>query len=136
MEFAQSNRARHEKNRRTMNVSRGVWSGDLQIRKLTCRRCIAMFIRRIFVGDRNRALVVQAGRFQSILMPGKYWFWTFGRSTEFESYDLKTVVFESPWADYLAGERKDVADRYFTTVETSDAQVAVVYLDGKLARVI
>jgi regulator of protease activity HflC (stomatin/prohibitin superfamily) len=95
-----------------------------------------MFIRRIFVGDRNRALVVQAGRFQTILMPGKYWFWTFGRSTEFESYDLKTIVFESPWADYLAGERKDVADRYFTTVETSDAQVAVVYLDGKLARVI
>ncbi len=95
-----------------------------------------MFIRRIFVGDRNRALVVQAGRFQSILMPGKYWFWTFGRSMEFESYDLKTIVFESPWADYLAGERKDVADRYFTTVETTDAQVAVVYLDGKLARVI
>jgi regulator of protease activity HflC (stomatin/prohibitin superfamily) len=95
-----------------------------------------MFIRRILVGDRNRALVVQAGRFQSILMPGKYWFWTFGRALEFGIYDLKTIVFESPWSDYLAGERKDIADRYFTTVETSDAQVAVVYLDGKLARVI
>jgi len=110
-----------------MNVSAELVAGSA-IRKLTCRRCIATFIRRIFVGDRNRALVVQACRFQEHPDAGQILFWTFGRSTEFESYDLKTVVFESPWADYLAGERKDVADRYFTTVETSDAQVAVVYL--------
>ncbi len=95
-----------------------------------------MLIRRILVGDRNRVLVIRAGRFDRILEPGRYWFWTFGRNLEFETLDVKTTVFESPWSDYLAAERKAVADRYFTTVETSDSQVAVVYFDGRLARVI
>lgn len=95
-----------------------------------------MLIRRILVGDRNRVLVIRAGRFDRILEPGQYWFWTFGRNLEFETLDVKAIVFESPWSDYLAAERKPVAERYFTMVETSDSQVAVVYFDGKLARVV
>jgi regulator of protease activity HflC (stomatin/prohibitin superfamily) len=95
-----------------------------------------MLIRRILVGDCDRVLVIRAGRFERILEPGQYWFWTFGRNLEFELHDVKTIALESAWSDYVALERKAVADRYFTVVETSDTQVAVVYFDGKLARVI
>src|SRR5258708_24874018 len=96
----------------------------------------AMFIRRILVGDRNRVLLIRRGRFERIVEPGTYWFWELGRSLEFETHDVKTIVFDSPWSDYLAKERKDVAERCFTIVETSDSQVAVIYFDGKVSRVL
>jgi regulator of protease activity HflC (stomatin/prohibitin superfamily) len=95
-----------------------------------------MFIRRILVGDRNRVLLIGKGRFERILEPGTYWFWELGRSLEFESHDVKAVVFESPWADFLAKERPAIAQRYFTVVETSDSQVAVIYFDGKVSKVL
>jgi len=95
-----------------------------------------MFIRRILVGDRNRVLLIRRGRFERILEPGTYWFWELGRSLEFETHDVKAIVFDSPWSDYLAKGRKDVAERCFTTVETSDSQVAVIYFDGKVSRVL
>ncbi len=95
-----------------------------------------MFIRRVQVGDRNRVLLIRKGRFERILDPGEYWIWTLRGPVELETFDIKAIVFESVWADYLAKERKDIAARYFTIVETTDSQVAVVYLDGKLSRVV
>src|SRR5205085_1853344 len=40
------------------------------------------------------------------------------------------------WTPFILAERPELAERYFSVIETGDAQVAVVYLDGKLARVI
>src|SRR5262249_31425017 len=42
----------------------------------------------------------------------------------------------SEWADYLVSQRPELTAQYFTVIETADSQVAVVYLDGKLARVV
>ena len=95
-----------------------------------------LFARRILVGDQGRVLLIRNERFEEILGPGEYWVWTLGRKIEAETYNVRSLVFDNPWADYLAKERPEVAARYFTVVETGDAQVAVVYLDGKLARVV
>jgi regulator of protease activity HflC (stomatin/prohibitin superfamily) len=90
-----------------------------------------LLVRRILVGDQERVLLIRKGRFERILDPGEYWVW--GTGITLETHNVREVQFASPWADYLAKERREIAERYFTIVETSDAQVAVVYVDGKLA---
>lgn len=96
-----------------------------------------MFLfRRILVGDQERVLLTQKGRFVRILEPGEYWLWTFGRSVHTERFNVRHVVFESEWSDFLAKEKREIAERFFTIVETNDSHVAVVYLDSKLASVI
>jgi regulator of protease activity HflC (stomatin/prohibitin superfamily) len=90
-----------------------------------------LFVKRILVGDQERVLLIRKGRFVRMLGPGEYWVWEPGMSLE--THSIREVVFASPWADYLSKERREITDRYFTIVETSDSQVAVVSLDRKLA---
>jgi regulator of protease activity HflC (stomatin/prohibitin superfamily) len=90
-----------------------------------------LLVRRILVGDQERVLLIRNGRFERILDPGRYWVWAPG--TAAETHNVRSIQFSSPWADYLAKERREVAARHFTIVETHDAEVAVVFLDGKLA---
>ena len=42
----------------------------------------------------------------------------------------------SEWTDTLVRQHPDLTARHFVTIETGDAQVALVYLDGRLARVL
>jgi regulator of protease activity HflC (stomatin/prohibitin superfamily) len=93
-------------------------------------------LRRILIGDNERVLVIRKRRFAEILEPGERWMFTLGRGVQLESRNVRELVYGGEWADYIANSRPDVAARCFTVVETSDAQVAVVYLDGRLARVI
>jgi regulator of protease activity HflC (stomatin/prohibitin superfamily) len=92
--------------------------------------------RHVLVGDNERVLLIRSKRFTDVLGPGAYWIFTLGRHVELERHNVKTLVFTSEWANYLVKERPELASRHFTVVETSDSQVAVVYLDGKAARVI
>ncbi len=95
-----------------------------------------MLWKRIIVGDGERALVTKNGRFGGILSPGEYrLFVTAGVSLGVEKHHVREIVFQSAWAEYLAKERPDVAERHFTRVETNHLQVAMVYLDGKLFQV-
>ncbi len=91
-------------------------------------------LKRILVGDQNRVLLIRKGRFERVLEPGEYW--VFGRGIETQNFCLTNLVFESTWADYLVKEQADLAERLFTIVETTDTQVAVIYMNGKLARVL
>jgi hypothetical protein len=69
-------------------------------------------------------------------MPGVYnMFITSGVSLELERHNVRDLVFESTWAEYLVQERSELASRYFTRIETTDTQVAIVYVDGKLFKV-
>jgi len=68
--------------------------------------------------------------------PGEYWIFTLGQGVEIERYNIKDLVFAGVWADYLVKERPEMAARFFTVVDTDDSQVAVLYLDGKLTRVV
>ena len=91
-------------------------------------------VRRIFIGDNERAVVFRKRRFREILGPGEHWVW--GLGIELEFHKTKEVVFNSDWADYLVNQRADVVSRWFVAVETNDSQVAVVYFDGKVNRVV
>jgi regulator of protease activity HflC (stomatin/prohibitin superfamily) len=93
-------------------------------------------LRRVLVGDNERVLLIRKRRLADILGPGEYWIVTFGRFVEIERYDVKHVVLTSDWTNAIVKLRPDLAAEYFTLVETGDAQIAVVYFDGKAARVV
>src|ERR1700692_2877425 len=91
---------------------------------------------RIIVGDNERVLLVRNKRFSRILGPGNYWIFTLGAGIGQERHNIRDLVFTSEWADFIVKERPDVAAAYFTVVETSDSQVAVIAVERKLVRVI
>jgi len=91
-------------------------------------------LRRIVVGENERVLMTRQRRFAEILEPGEHWI--FGLGVAFVPYNVRDLVFAGEWADLIANRRADVAERYFTVVQTAEGQVAVVYLDGKLSRVV
>ena len=75
-------------------------------------------------------LVIRKRRFVEILGPGERWM--FGRGIELPAHNVRDLVFAGEWADHIANHQPETAARFFTVVETSDGQVAVVYLDGRL----
>src|ERR1044071_2627373 len=93
-------------------------------------------LRRILIGDNERVLVIRKRRFADILEPGERWMFTLGQGIELERYNVRELVYSGEWADYIANSQPELGSRFFTVVETSDAQVAIVYLDGRPARVI
>ena len=92
-------------------------------------------IRRMIVGDNERVIVSRKRRFEKILGPGRYWMLRL-RRVEAERHDTSDPKVISPWADFIATQRPEIAAAHFTVVETADTEVAVVYFDGKVARVI
>jgi len=88
-------------------------------------------LRRILIGDNERVLVIRKRRFAEILEPGERWIFTLAQEIELERYNVRDLVYAGEWADYIVNSRSGIAAKSFTIVETSDAQVAVVYLDGR-----
>jgi hypothetical protein len=96
-----------------------------------------MVWRKIAVRDNERALVVKNGRFGGLLSPGSYALYSPpGVSLEIEKHNIRDLEFRSDWADYLIKERPDFAARHFTRIQTNDVQIALVYADGRLYRVL
>src|ERR1051326_731062 len=93
-----------------------------------------LFFKRVLVGDQERVLLIRNGRFERMLGPGAHNVWTFGARIELERHNLAEVVLGGTWVNHLAKERRDVIAEHFTIVETNDSEVAVVSLDGKVAR--
>jgi regulator of protease activity HflC (stomatin/prohibitin superfamily) len=91
-------------------------------------------IRRILIGDNERALVIRNRRFQDILGAGEYWMLSYG--LQLVRATVSDMTYSGEWADFLVREKRALAERYFTVVETGDAQVAVVYVDGSATRVV
>lgn len=95
-----------------------------------------MLWKRIIVGDQERALVTKNNRFGGILVPGEYNLFVMPNlSLHVETFNVGDLVFQSAWADYLASERPEVTDRHFMRVETNEMQVAMIYVDGSLFKV-
>jgi regulator of protease activity HflC (stomatin/prohibitin superfamily) len=91
-------------------------------------------LRKVLVGDQSRVLLIRKGRFSGILEPGEYW--VFGTGVETIEFNINELVFENAWTGYIVKEQAELAARMFTIVETTDTQLALVYLDGKLSRVL
>src|SRR2546423_10372873 len=54
---------------------------------------------------------------------------TLFRSIEIERHNIKTLILASDWTDTIARQHATLVERFFTLIETSDSQVAAVYLD-------
>ena len=59
-----------------------------------------------------------------------------GRHLETVACPLTDPQFRADWADTLVRTRPDVVERYFTVVETRDGEVAIIYANGKILRVL
>jgi regulator of protease activity HflC (stomatin/prohibitin superfamily) len=88
---------------------------------------------KIFVGDQERVLALKKGRFYDILGPGEHILIGFGFT--FQKFQVRDLYFENEWSDFIRKQRPAIAEEHFTIVETGDAQVAVIFQDGKLSRV-
>ena len=96
-----------------------------------------MLWERVVVKNHERVLLVRNQRFDRILMPGEYCVGVPpNQSLTAERHDARKLVFQSVWADYLVRQRPDVVNRYFTVVETGETEVAMVYVNGELFRVL
>lgn len=93
-------------------------------------------IRIIEVGSRERALLIDSGRFVRILEPGRHIIPALGRKIEAVMCPLADPAFRADWADVLVREHPDVVSRYFEVVETADDEVAIVFAGGKTLRVL
>jgi regulator of protease activity HflC (stomatin/prohibitin superfamily) len=92
--------------------------------------------RRILVGDNELVILIRKRRFAGILAPGEYFLFTLGRGIEIERHNTKSLVLCSEWTDTVVRQHPELAARYFTVIETAETQVALVYLDGRLSRVL
>jgi len=92
--------------------------------------------RRIVVGDTERVLVIRNKRFETILGPGIHWFVQLTGELEFERHRVSDLWLTSEWANFIARERPELVEKYFIVVETANTEVAVVFCDGRSARVI
>lgn len=91
-----------------------------------------MFWKTITVGDHSRALITRRGRFAAILGPGTHRFFGVPSRIGVQDFGVLSLVFDSGWADFLVKERPAVVAEHFTVVETSDTEVAVISVDGKV----
>lgn len=96
-----------------------------------------MLIERINVNQNERAIVSRKGRFVSILTPGTYWFlsrpWM---SIDVEVHALVNPAFRSRWERHLIRNEPNVVAAHFHVIETKDSEIAMVFVDGMLHRVL
>jgi len=91
-------------------------------------------LQHVLIGDNERILVIRKRRFVEILGPGERWL--LGRGVQLVAHSVREPIFAGEWADHIVNHEPETVARYFTVIETADTQVAVVYLDGRLTRVI
>ncbi|MBV9265976.1 MAG: hypothetical protein JO061_07400 [Acidobacteriaceae bacterium] len=96
-----------------------------------------MLWKRIHVGARERLLVARKGKFRGIFAPGDHWFFDvpFAR-LETERHYVRNLIFQSPWTNYLLQNRGDLVEQFFVVVRTNRVQVAMVYVDSMLFKVL
>jgi len=96
-----------------------------------------MLWERIVVKNHERLLLIRDGQFDRILVPGEYRIGVMPfHKLEAERHDTRKLVFRSIWADHLINQRSELVNRHFTRVETSETEVAMVYVNGELFRVL
>ncbi len=92
-------------------------------------------LKRIVVGERERALVSRSGRFLRILEPGAHYVAALPFTVGVERHTLDDRRLSSAWSGFLATQRRAIAERHFVIVTTGPREVAVVYADGKFLEI-
>src|SRR5438132_1190234 len=91
-----------------------------------------LFRTRVTVSESFRALVLINGKFHDILRPGRHSINSLNKDVIVESHALAKPEFTSAHEQALRASRPDLVAGHFTSVRTSDREVAVVLRDGKL----
>jgi hypothetical protein len=89
------------------------------------------------VNEYERVLIARNGRFRGIFVPGSYWFidTPFAR-LQIERHHVRDPILRSAWTKYLIKNRPDLLQRFFVVVRTNGVQVAMIYVDGVLFKVL
>jgi regulator of protease activity HflC (stomatin/prohibitin superfamily) len=95
-----------------------------------------MLFKKIVVKDGYRALLFRHGKLSDILAPGCHWFANFTNEISSELYPVGIGRLEHPQARLLAAEHQDLLSEHCHILETSDSQVALVYLGETLQDII
>jgi len=96
-----------------------------------------MFWKRVFVRDYERVLVTRSDLCTKILSAGEHRLINLpGRKVQLHRFDVREIVFRSRWAKCLVESRSDLVEQHFVHVRTSDVQVAMIYADGRLLKVL
>ena len=97
---------------------------------------IMWFIQKFIVRKHERGLLFKDGDFIKFLAPGIYRFYDWKRRFAVERFDLSIAEFKHRLIDYLAEAERAEVDRLFHVVETNADEVALVYLNDRVATVL
>ncbi|TGO03688.1 SPFH domain / Band 7 family protein [Candidatus Thiomargarita nelsonii] len=90
-----------------------------------------------FIVHKNeRGLLFKEGDFLDFLAPGTYHYFDPLHKIQVERYDLSVPEFEHRLLDFFIKEYADAVARYFTIIELSAQQVALVYKNGRLTNIL
>jgi hypothetical protein len=98
---------------------------------------VFMLWKSISISNQERALVARNHHLQSILTPGKYRIFTLpGVSLQVERHNVTDLMLRSKWTDYLLNRLPALVEQHFVCVRTNEVQVAMVYANGELFKVL
>lgn len=95
-----------------------------------------MFYAKFIVRKHERALLFRDGDFVKFLEPGIYRRINLLHRYAVDRVDLSEPVFEHRLTDFLVESYKDDVERYFEVVTTGDGEIAVVYVNDRVAAVL
>jgi regulator of protease activity HflC (stomatin/prohibitin superfamily) len=93
-------------------------------------------LRKFLVRKHERGLLFKNGDFVNFLEPGTYLFFDPLRKIQVELYDLSIPEFSHRLTHFFIKEYADAIERYFTVVELSPQQVALIYQNGQLTNIL
>ena len=94
------------------------------------------FTTKFIVRKHERGLLFKDGDFIKFLAPGTYRYFGINHRYSVERYDLSVAAFEHRLANYLVEAERGEIDRLFHLVETLADEVALVYLNERVAAVL
>lgn len=97
---------------------------------------LMIVFRQVVVRKNERGLLFKRSDFIKFLEPGTYRFFDPFYRIRVEFYDLSIPAFSHSLSDFLLKEYPTEVARYFTVVELSAQQVALVYKNGLLADIL
>ena len=91
--------------------------------------------KKIQIAENERALLFKKGNFVKVLEVGVYRLSAIAKYQVYR-YDLTNPVFDHPLAEFLVKRHPELLETYLQVFELGDEEVGLVYVDGKLNRLL
>jgi len=90
----------------------------------------------IDIADHELGLLYERDNFIRVLEPGRYHFAFWAQNSWVDKVDVTEVEFDHPLGTFFFKRYADQLEKYLKTVELTDYQVGLVYIDGHLKNVL